>query len=209
MSYISEKNNIMIEIKQVQNFIKRSEDTIKRLKQQEKTDFNSSQIKKLESSISEYTMKAEALNIKYDKLCKGEYIPEIKTIPTVKKTPELKDKISQKPKQVETKYKYEYDSREFSSNFLQKQTQKFTDLCSTIPDYMSENLKNMPQNRGYLWKGVAFYGDKTSEGNIITLFEKRNGVMKIHEWAKNTYSIYEKIDKGQKKLLFQKERHKL
>ena len=30
---------------------------------------------------------------------------------------------------------------------------------------MQKNLKEMPNNKGYLWRGVTFYGDMPEENN--------------------------------------------
>lgn len=79
----------------------------------------------------------------------------------------------------------------------------FMKACETIPDYMTEKLANMPGNKGYIWKGVWFFGDLQNERNQpVVVFEKcPNNVTKIHEIDGKEYKIYEKVTKDAKKKL--------
>ena len=60
----------------------------------------------------------------------------------------------------------------------------------TLPPYMKKNLQEMPNNKGYRWKGVTFYGylpEIKDQSTII--FEKVQGELIIHEHAiDGTYS---------------------
>ena len=47
----------------------------------------------------------------------------------------------------------------------------------SLPEYISRNLKNMPNNKGYIWKSVCYYGHKPAIENEPTfLFEKNMGL---------------------------------
>lgn len=76
----------------------------------------------------------------------------------------------------------------------------------TLPDYMINNLAEMPGNKGYSWKGVWFFGELPNERNQpIVVFEKcGKDVTKIHEIDGHEYRIFEKIGKDKKKLIWTK-----
>ena len=91
-----------------------------------------------------------------------------------------------------------------NNNSLQKETYYFFKNCESMPEYMIANLKDMPNNKGYIWKGIHCYGEKPKENNVnsTTLFEKlKGGVLKIHETTKTSYKVYEKVGKEQKRLI--------
>lgn len=88
----------------------------------------------------------------------------------------------------------------------------FYKIVSTIPDYMLENLKDMPNNKGYIWRGCWLFGLQPADkyDNYTVLFEKlRGGVTKIHEFDKHNYNIYEKVGKERKTLISTQPRRKI
>ena len=72
----------------------------------------------------------------------------------------------------------------------------------SLPEYISRNLKNMPNNKGYIWKSVCYYGHKPANENEPTfLFEKKYGTLYIHEYTHNEYFYFSKEKNGPKVLL--------
>ena len=72
----------------------------------------------------------------------------------------------------------------------------------SLPDYMKRNLKNMPNNKGYIWKSVCYFGLKPEIENEPTfLFEKRYGTLYIHEYTHNEYFYFSKERDGPKVLI--------
>jgi len=86
----------------------------------------------------------------------------------------------------------------------------------TLPNNMYENLKDMPNNKGYLWRGIQFFGTNLNRPirNIydFVLFEKRRGRMLIHEWTRLSkpdanskyqyqYKLFEKKGNNHKRLV--------
>ena len=73
-----------------------------------------------------------------------------------------------------------------------------------LPAYMRRNLKEMPNNKGYIFRGIQYYGEKNPEKNKTTiLFEKNRGVLNIHEITTSSHKIYEKKNKkGKNKLIY-------
>ena len=59
---------------------------------------------------------------------------------------------------------------------------KFLQAADSLPSYMQENLETMPNNKGYVWRGVRFYGSRLPErGEPTVLFERSRGYMFIHK----------------------------
>lgn len=79
----------------------------------------------------------------------------------------------------------------------------FTKLSNTIPPYILKNLKKMPNNKGYIWKGMQCFGELPADNNYNTVLFENAGkdLIHIHEWTKTEYKIYEKYGKNNKILL--------
>ena len=53
---------------------------------------------------------------------------------------------------------------------------KFQYAAESLPPYIRENLRSMPNNKGYVWRGVYFYGSRLPErGEPSVVFEKNRG----------------------------------
>lgn len=68
---------------------------------------------------------------------------------------------------------------------------QFCKADETFPDYMRNNLENMPNNKGYIWRGCLFFGKLRAEiGQPYIFFEKlKGGDMNIHEFTKTYHTI--------------------
>jgi len=92
----------------------------------------------------------------------------------------------------------EYNNRE-----MDKSWQYFVKARDSFPEYMIKKLKNMPNNKGYIWKNIHYYGERPSiAGEPVILFEtQKEGVLVIHEITNMEYKIWHK--KGtSKKILY-------
>lgn len=101
-------------------------------------------------------------------------------------------------KKIKKHHDYERPlEKEYDYHFKQ-----YCRAIESLPDYYQTNLKDMPNNKGYIWRGMWFLGEKAPERNQpLILFEKNRGVMHIHEYDRNEYRLYEKIGKDKKTLL--------
>jgi hypothetical protein len=90
----------------------------------------------------------------------------------------------------------------------------FGRAIDSFPDYMTKNLENMPENKGYIWKGCWFFGlqpvgynDKRRRNNYnreepLIMFEKlRNGATYIHEINKTSHVVYTRDKQGNRKMI--------
>jgi hypothetical protein len=120
-----------------------------------------------------------------------------------------KDNLNKQQKEKKDNYYNQHNlikKEERTDKFRHKEYNKsyyyFQNLSATIPNYILNNLKEMPENKGYYWKGIALYGELPAEkGNPTILFEKdKNGLLIIHEWKEKTYNIYHKKGQNRKYL---------
>jgi hypothetical protein len=213
---INEKNNIRLKMKETTNLINKNNETIKRLRNiQDNVEFYKKQIDKLNNKIKEDESKLIDLEKKLedvtnglydltlnDNLSKNNVIAQNKQYISDKKNKIKNEQKIEDKKNLDLEYKTFRKHDGISSFGLQKETERFFFNCDTIPDYIKENLKTMPNNKGYIWKGIQCFGELPPENDTIILFEKlRGNIMKIHEITRKQYLIYEKQGKGQKKLI--------
>jgi hypothetical protein len=97
-----------------------------------------------------------------------------------------------------------YNNREYNYGYDQ-----YLKAVDTLPDYMRENLKEMSNNKGYIWRSCWFLGGKERERNApVILFEKIKGnITRIHEIDSYQHKIFEKYGKEKKVLISTKRRN--
>lgn len=82
-------------------------------------------------------------------------------------------------------------------------------IGDTLPDNMRDNLRTMPNNKGYIWRGCLFCGYLPPEkGQPLIAFEKvKGGITRIHETDQYETRVYEKYGKDKKQLVSRKPRN--
>ena len=217
---IAERNIARNDIKQIESIIKRNKETIDRLKSQEKSDFNTKQIEKIRNTLKDNEQKLLSLEERLDDISTGKLDKELtekinntnNNLINKQQVAETKNKLKQETKKKEEKInldiEYKNRRREGVTDYtLQKETDKFIRDSEMIPDYILQNLEEMPNNKGYIWKGIMCYGKKPRESNTVIMFEKcKGGILKIYETTRTTYTLYEKVGKNQKQLIYKKQR---
>lgn len=99
-----------------------------------------------------------------------------------------------------------------STRYLERQDAKEVDRAykyhvksvDSIPDHIINKLKNMPNNKGYTWKGMYLFGELPPEEttDVTSIFEKIKGdITVITEWSKIDCKVYHKQGKNKKKLV--------
>lgn len=106
--------------------------------------------------------------------------------------------LKKKEAQQKMKEWREQDRKVANEHVMNRQFQFVCKVTEDMPEYMKTNLKNMPNNKGYIWKGIQYFGHLSapvgSNPDQWTLFEKRpGGEMLIHH-----------IHYGQSKKIFRK-----
>jgi hypothetical protein len=113
---------------------------------------------------------------------------------------QMRENVYKKPREKENKHiekDYAYYLKVYNS------------IGDTLPDHMRDNLKTMPNNKGYIWRGCLFCGYLPPErGQPLIAFEKvRGGITRIHETDEYETRVYEKYGKEKKQLLSRKPRN--
>jgi len=100
-----------------------------------------------------------------------------------------------------------------NDRILQHQMKKeYEWLCrqdERLPDYIRTNLQKMPNNKGYIFRGIHYYGALPAEKNndLLIMFERPPGVadMLIHEIKRgHYYKILQKSKNGSNVLISEK-----
>jgi hypothetical protein len=86
---------------------------------------------------------------------------------------------------------------------MDREYKYFLRICDSVPSYMMKNLKEMPSNKGYIWRKLYIYGELPAEkGQPRVMFERVNrDIMYIHERNGNVYTKYEKRGKERKRVV--------
>lgn len=119
---------------------------------------------------------------------------------------EIDNKKKAFSKRLDIDKKSNYDKR--SLKFEIERTYKhYLRANEKLPDYIRKNLKEMPNNKGYIFNGVVFLGKKAKErDNYEILFEKqRDGCLLIHEHFPYKTVISKKQPNGKKDVIVNKQ----
>lgn len=213
----NEKNRLSNENEELQVYIENIENGITRLKNIAASDYTKHQIEKEENNLTE---KRELLaqNItRYEQVDAGLLDDEIKfennlvtdEIEKKKNISAEKHRITKIRKEEDKKISRDYYSKQKSDDRNERSKQReytraynhFVKADNTMPDYMKRNLKSMPNNKGYVWKSIMYFGRKKKEkgSRCISLHERQKGnINAIIEWDKTSYRILHKIKNTQK-----------
>lgn len=216
-----EKNKLQSEITDIKTYNQVDTATIGRLKASGvNVEFNKKQIEKLSRVIEEREEKLDKLKERLHKLATGELDVELEKQSKGIQS-EIQRKVDEKKKHKAEIAASKEEDKQRSQAFYQadraigrKERRSAKDInwgynyfkrtCASVPDYMRKKLANMPENKGYIWKGIHCYGERPAErGKPFSMFERPRGGDKllIHEWTPTLYKVYQKIGKGPKTLV--------
>jgi hypothetical protein len=178
--------------------------------------FKEAQLKENDELIEKYTQEQEDANERLRQLENGDLDDEImtgiqKNMKTIHKKHEIarkkEEEITRKEivnKKSSSKFNDSQRSIDYENRQKKYEMQKAYERYCTIeiPSYILENLKMMPNNKGYIWKNVQCYGQLPptyTKGvpDPVVLFEKQRDVMFIHEISETEHHIFKKV--GQQK----------
>lgn len=86
--------------------------------------------------------------------------------------------------------KYDRSFRNVSEREMDRAYNYMEKMTGNMPDYMKKNLIRLPNNKGYIWRGIHFYGHRPAQGSTTTLFEKNL----IHTWGHDGYTVTKKVN---------------
>lgn len=121
-----------------------------------------------------------------------------------KRIKNLEDDEIMKEKMEKKRYK-DNEDKYFDKNYKYYYKQ-FCKAEETLPHYIRANLNEMPNNKGYIWRGCWFFGNKKREyNNPLIMFEKQRGsVLYINEIDDHEHRLFEKRGKDRKTLVSKK-----
>jgi hypothetical protein len=213
------KNKIMIDIRDAELFLSRSKQTIQRIKTSQMGEvYIRNQIDKLKDGIVLKDSVLEELRQEVIDLEDGcldedinkEYKDNEKNfqkqrLAYVKNKAVKKEALIHKKEVSENYWKgiisasRDHKQKDRDVKYAFKYSNSVND---SLPDYMKNNLEEMPNNKGYIWRGVYFYGYLREQQGPRVMFEKqRGGILVIHEYTDREYKRYEKKGKERKILV--------
>lgn len=212
---LAEKNRVISEIKSIESVLKRSSETLERFKVQDATVFNRNQIQKLKAVIEEKETQLAELQQRQLDIISGKFDDEIQTNNTtalhkIQKKEEItirkkKDKEDEKKNDSDLLKKHygKTNRYEFSESFWEKEEKKYYKNCDSLPQWIKDKLKDLPSNKGYIWRDLWFFGDKQVPfTKNCTMFENlKGGITIIHEIDSDYHKVYEKVGRNQKTLV--------
>lgn len=211
---LNAKNKILNEIRQLNSFIKTCTSTIGRLKNMNSEDkYVIVQMKKNETSLQTYTSEIESLNKKLKDLSDGLLDEELQDNikqETLKASVKGKQTLKEKAEKKKVSEEDEKKSKDFyeMTRKSDKQDKKYFYKSAAAhffrtnpPEWMSNELQNMPCNEGYIYKNIYFYGEKPKKGDTYTLYENFRGYKHIHVWNKTHEYIYKQLNRQEKTLI--------
>jgi hypothetical protein len=93
-------------------------------------------------------------------------------------------------------------NEQYLQRTMDREHLRIADIVSQLPEYISRSLDNMPNNKGYRWRGIIFYGKQPDENNSTTVvFEKKPDGTIIQECTSTSYTEWFKPKEGQKNLI--------
>lgn len=93
----------------------------------------------------------------------------------------------------------EMRNERYMAKVYAREYERYLDVVDSLPDHIARNLDTMPNNKGYKWRGVTFFGKLPAEPNgAVLVFDKRPEGMHIWETTPTSQSEYLKTRDGVK-----------
>ena len=219
MSYrIYEKNKINDEIKELTINNGRSSDTIAKLRNMKVDNYVTVQMEKQTLLLNNNYERLLFLQDRFEKLENGELDEELSNnakesshIASLKGQETILRKKEEKKvrKEDEKNSKEYYDLMRKSDRESKKQTWQSSQkhfFRVNPPDWMVSDLKRMPNNEGYVFKNIWFFGEKPMIGNTSKVTEANKGYKIITTWDRGYERVYRKEGRNKEQLISEKKR---
>lgn len=178
----------------VYNEIRALEKAVAREKEKLEHFMGTSKYTELVEQNEERKLKIEILKKKEQDIREGKYDDELFVEKPKQKPKEEKKELKETEKRFEEDTKYKDNMVQKDMKYYYKQYEKANE---TLPDYIKRNLLEMPNNRGYVWRGCWFFGKKKDEiGKPLVIIENMKGLSLVHEYTATEHAVYEKKGNG-------------
>lgn len=223
---LTERNRIRNKIREITKYIETDTNTINRLRfLQTNIEFNRNQIEKLSAKNKDRERLLDELKERSEDLELGKLDDELeekhleiqreikkKDNEAKKKKQELKDIKKADKERSDARRKItieELRAERFYKREVERGEKYFFKICESIPDYILKKLEKMPNNKGYIWRGIYCFGKLPSDAEQKTVFfEKRKSSLYIHEWYQDVIEIWEKPERSRRVLISRTQRKK-
>ena len=223
---IRKKNEFITEIQLLKKYIEKHTKMIQIYDSSTlEQDLRLQKISELKTLINNNKSKINELSNCISKITKGELDEDImneytegkcNTIENMKKHKNKKKKIIEEKKIKKDKLSKQWKDIK-SERYKEKQKRReifntyryYKKIYSYIPMYILNNLKKMPNNKGYIYNNIYLFGEMDREyGQPNIMFEKKKKELYIHEWRDNYYKIFLK-QRNRRNILVHKETRKI
>ena len=219
-------NETVLEIKRLKKLNANDGNTIDRFRHKVgEVEYNKEQVNKINTRISERLDKIKELETKLDDIDEGKldtfinntYEVNLHDINLKSQYKTMKKQATKEQKQrdkdlYESRRKSDYNSNKtfFKIEKEMQQTYRYYQkTCQYIPQHIKDKVKNQPNNKGFIWRGIYMYGYKAPFGNPdnTSLLEKQGNILYIHECFPDKYKVWKKTENNRRKeLLFVQDR---
>lgn len=131
------------------------------------------------------------------------YYKQKQMINSKKKKDSIQAKIK-KDQMFKQELRHEYRSEKKDEYHMKKNYKYYYErmMNTDLPQYMKDNLDRMTNDKGYIYRGIWYFGKKMVHNNLLTMYENIKGIQYIHEYywdekyGKKIYRLYEKLSKN-------------
>jgi hypothetical protein len=220
---LAEKNKMIAELASFRAKMTRAENALTELRKNTSIsdrDYIEKQSAENRVVISTMKEKIEVMEARLDRLVDGEMDHEImakiaENTTSIRKMEEnfqkkkeakaVSDSIKKKLSEKQHKINKDIDYRKKQQHYdMLRSYERFCDI--DCPPYIADSLKSMPNNRGYIWRGVWFFGELKADNGPCIMYEKQRDVTIVHEIFDNEHVIYRKVGRGPKEYVSSKGR---
>lgn len=207
------RNNLLDEKRHLEKQIERNSVTIEHFRHVSANSFNVEKSKVLDETNREYEIKIQQLDLRLGQLERGELDAEIEEIirkntELIRGKTELKHQVNREKREEKKIEKDEADAefraakkKEKNERYEMKAAYKYMSRME-IPDYLQTKLNALPNNHGYMHRGVLFLGMKPAIGGLSKIYEmKKGGVLVIKESTEKETKLYEQKGKNPRQLI--------
>ena len=215
---ITEKNKLHSDLLSCESNIKGSIETIKRLKFSNFSENNSKRIQDLEQKLISLQTKASDIKLRISDISSGKLDSELlHEIEQNTKNQKISSHLASKKRNIQQIEKDHIEiqlqkhftsernvkrSEKWQEKDMQKSYDIFCKKNSSIPPYILQNLKKMPNNRGYIWKDIWCFGELPSEKNQpVIMINNAKGNNLIIEYHHDCIKTFKKNYKNKKELI--------